>query len=266
MMNNDYFHAESIARDTWRITCSDGGCSSYLLVGDTEGLVIDTGFTVQDLRAFAESLAGRPVNMVASTHGHFDHTAGNGWFPKVFMHAKAVKSGQTPYASLDASHYKTDYPVETVGDGFIIDLGGREIEVLEVPAHSPGSIALLDKRERILFSGDELAEMIPLMYLNVAPPQPYIETHLQNMRKIEKRIDEFSVIWSGHATSPKNADFLYTVIENATRVMNGEEGVPAADVLTDTPADFFLPEPEFKRVATYKDATMLFDLRYLKES
>lgn len=264
-MKNDYFNAESIALDTWRITCADGGCSSYLLAGSNEGLVIDTGFTVQDLRAFAESVAGRPVKMVVSTHGHFDHTAGNGWFPRVFMHANAVKNGQTPYASLDPSLYKTDYPVETVGDGFVVDLGGREIEVIEIPAHSPGSIALLDKKEKILFSGDEVAEMIPLMYLNVAPPQPYVEKHLQNMRKIERRISEFDAIWSGHATKPKTSDFLYTVIENAMRVMNGEYGVPAADTLKNTPADFFLPEPEFKRVATYKDAKLLFDLRYLKE-
>ena len=236
------------------------------LSAPTKDLVIDTGFTVQDLRAFAQSLdGGRPVDMVASTHGHFDHTAGNGWFSKVFMHANAVKSGQTPYASLDPSQYKTDYPVETVGDGFVIDPGGREIEVIEIPAHSPGGIAFLDKKERILFSGDEVAEMVPLMYLNVAPPQPYAETHLRNMRKIEQRIGEFDVMWSGHAAAPKQADFLYTIIENAVRVIDCEEGIPAADVLKDTPADFFLPEPEFKRVATYKGAKLLFDRRYLKK-
>ncbi len=43
-------------------------------------------------------------------------------------------------------------------EGDILDLGNMKLEVLEVPGHTPGSIALFDKEHGILFSGDTLFE------------------------------------------------------------------------------------------------------------
>jgi glyoxylase-like metal-dependent hydrolase (beta-lactamase superfamily II) len=44
----------------------------------------------------------------------------------------------------------------SVGEGDVIDLGDRAFEVLHVPGHSPGSIALFEPRTQILFSGDAI--------------------------------------------------------------------------------------------------------------
>jgi glyoxylase-like metal-dependent hydrolase (beta-lactamase superfamily II) len=41
-----------------------------------------------------------------------------------------------------------------VGDGDVIDLGDRRLEVLHVPGHTPGSIALWEAATGLLFSGD----------------------------------------------------------------------------------------------------------------
>ena len=43
---------------------------------------------------------------------------------------------------------------EALGDGDVVDLGDRAFEVLHVPGHSPGSIALWEANTGLLFSGD----------------------------------------------------------------------------------------------------------------
>jgi len=45
-------------------------------------------------------------------------------------------------------------PTALLHDGDIIDLGGRRLEVICTPGHSPGSMCLLDRQNRILFTGD----------------------------------------------------------------------------------------------------------------
>ncbi|MEM9209684.1 MAG: MBL fold metallo-hydrolase, partial [Pseudomonadota bacterium] len=41
-----------------------------------------------------------------------------------------------------------------VGEGDVIDIGGRQLEILETPGHAPDSICLLDRANRLLFTGD----------------------------------------------------------------------------------------------------------------
>ena len=39
-------------------------------------------------------------------------------------------------------------------EGYVFHLGGRDVEVYETPGHTPGGLSFLDRKERILFSGD----------------------------------------------------------------------------------------------------------------
>jgi glyoxylase-like metal-dependent hydrolase (beta-lactamase superfamily II) len=41
-----------------------------------------------------------------------------------------------------------------VKDGDVIDLGGRKLEVLATPGHTPDSVSLLDRANGLLFTGD----------------------------------------------------------------------------------------------------------------
>ena len=41
-----------------------------------------------------------------------------------------------------------------VGEGDRIDVGGRTLEVLVTPGHAPDSICLIDRENRLLFTGD----------------------------------------------------------------------------------------------------------------
>ena len=45
-------------------------------------------------------------------------------------------------------------PTGTVKDGQILDLGGRKLEVIYAPGHQPSCIMLLDRENKLLFTGD----------------------------------------------------------------------------------------------------------------
>lgn len=255
------FRSKLIHSNTWSI--EGDGCTSYLLVGDKCGLMIDTGFATENLRAYVEGLTDKPVEMVVNTHGHFDHTGGNGWFSHAYMHEMALLTAKTPYPSLDASQYNTDYPVTTVGDGYCFNLGNREIEVIEIPAHSPGSIALLDKKERILFVGDEVDDRIALIWMQ-DEPQPTIEQHIKNMKKLMARRDEFDFVCSGHTGIMVAATIVEDFMENDRRIMAGVEGSPVV-LSDDLPKDFHMPQIEYKLTSVYKGTEIMYDMRYVFE-
>jgi hydroxyacylglutathione hydrolase len=265
-MPDSIFNSKKLCADTWLI--QGDGCSSYLVVGDTYGVMIDTGFSTENIQKYARSLTGKPVKWAANTHGHFDHTGGNGWFEYTYMSAKALEIAKTPYPSKQSLHYPLNYPVTIVGDGDTIDLGGRVLEIFEIPAHAPSSIAFLDRKERILFSGDEVAPTVMLYWMQ-DEPQPTIEQHALNMEKLLKHRQEFDFICSGHGTELEDPSMVEVYLEHDKKIMSGvlqgELMIHRGDHPKDgpDPRDFRMYQIEFKRFSTYKDTHLGFDSRYL---
>ena len=258
-MKSNFFLSRLICPNTWLI--QGDGANSYLVVGDERGVLIDTGFAIENIQRYAQTLTNKPVKMAANTHGHFDHTGGNGWFPCAYMSPRALEIAKTPYPSLDASKYPIDYLVTIVGDGDQINLGHRALEVIEIPAHAPSSIAFLDKRERILFTGDEVDGHVMLVWMQ-DEPQPTIEQHAKNMEKLLQHTGEFDFICAGHEQVMGDASLVEDHLENDRRIMSGMEGVPMVPG-ADGPKDFHIPQIEFKRSSIYKGITLGYDLRYV---
>jgi glyoxylase-like metal-dependent hydrolase (beta-lactamase superfamily II) len=251
-MSNALFRSRPICTNTWLI--QGDGCNSYLVVGETYGMVIDTGFAIENIQAYAQTLVDKPVKIAANTHGHFDHTGGNGWFACAYMSTEALEIAKIPYPSLDATKYSTDYEVIMVGDGDAIDLGTRVLEVIKIPAHAPSSIALLDKKQRILFTGDEVDDIVMLVWMQ-DEPQPTVEQHARNMEKLLARRTEFDFICAGHEQVMGAASLLEDYLENDRRIMAGIEGAQMV-LRDDGPADFHMHQIEFKRTSIYKGTTI----------
>ena len=74
--------------------------------------------------------------------------------------------------------------------------GDRTLEVFEIPAYAPSSIAFLDRRERILFSGDEIAERVMLIWQQ-DEPQPTVRIIRCQSGKVDEIPGEFAYIASG---------------------------------------------------------------------
>jgi len=115
----------------------------YLIELDSTTLLVDPADASPGLAAF---IGERTIDAVVLTHGHFDHIGG-AWAAgeaAVFMHAEDL-------GLLD--EYSPDHgPIDIfLSDGDCVAPG---IDVLHLPGHSPGSIAL--KIEDALFVGDIL--------------------------------------------------------------------------------------------------------------
>ena len=73
-----------ITDNTWVISFMNGSEYMYLLEGNDQALLIDTGYGAGNLKTFVEGLTDKPV-LVVNTHFHPDHSAGNGEFEEVMV-------------------------------------------------------------------------------------------------------------------------------------------------------------------------------------
>ncbi|MCD8369804.1 MAG: MBL fold metallo-hydrolase [Clostridiales bacterium] len=214
-MDEPYFRSYQVAPDTWRIQTD--GDAIYLVIGRREALVIDSGYGCGDLRAYCQSLTDVPVKCIANTHDHFDHTANNAYFDLAYMSAKSQPLATIPFPSFSGIEFPRDYPVHIVTDGDIIDLGDRVLEIFETPDHAVGSICLLDRTQRILFTGDEFMERGKGINGSVLHWKECLE-------KLLSHRSEFDILCGGSGILPGNlVDGQYDLV---CRVLEGEEGEP----------------------------------------
>jgi len=212
-MDEPYYESEEIAPGTWKIVSS--GDWSYLLAGDGQGLLIDSGYGAGNIRAYAEQLCGMPVPWIANTHDHFDHTANDSYFDLAYMSAATAEKATIPFQSFAGIDFPRDYPKKIITTGDIIPLPGREIIVLAVSDHAAGSLCFLDRRERILFSGDELWDFKPLQRSSVAH-------FAKDMGLLEQFRSDYDRIAGGGQI--ESAVIVDNLLRDAERVLAGERG------------------------------------------
>lgn len=189
-----------------------------LIDGEEGAMLIDTGFFYGDLKRIIRALAGEKPLTVVNTHCHLDHTGGNHRFDRVYcceleepqlrtmMSAEAMDR-QIPRFARDPRFRQEDVipwrDYELIGcpDHTVFRLGpDHEVELLFLPGHTEGGCAYLDKKNRILFSGDAL--MAPNQNLGFRgqfhPENMTVTAYHRELKKIIARMGEFDTIFSGH--------------------------------------------------------------------
>lgn len=187
-MDEPYFREEKIAEGTWRILSS--GDYSYLLEGDDEALAIDSGYGAGNIREFMQTLTEKPVRRIANTHHHFDHTANNSYFERAYMSKAGVPLATVPFPSFEGIEFPKNYPITVVEDEGIIPLKGRDLLAISIPDHAVSSMVFLDRKEGLLFSGDEFMPMGK--HLNGG-----LKSWLDNLEKINRYRSEFTKLYGG---------------------------------------------------------------------
>ncbi len=216
---------------TWFINFMNGSENIYLLEGHDKALLLDTGWGTGNLRECVSRLTDKPL-MVANTHFHPDHAAGNGEFEEVFVSAgyvidePAVASDFSPF-DLSQLPYP-DYKKTILHNGDIIDLGGRIIEVIEAgPAHCNSSLFFHDKTENLIFTGDEFEAAQTMLYDNSHNPNaPYdIHERIKNMRSNAETIlslcDKNTWILPNHNGFPIARSYIEDYIKLADAIYAG---------------------------------------------
>lgn len=218
-MDMPCYDVKEIAPGTWQIMSS--GDYHYLLLGDDIGVSIDTGYGAGNLRGYLTGLCGHDVPWVINTHSHFDHTANNCYFDLAYMDRKAFDLASIPYPSFAGVAFPRDYPKSAIGDGDTVPLPGRELEIFQIGDHTADGIAILDRKERLLFTGDEI--MLMGKTLNGS-----VEKWKADLEKLLVHRDEFDRIYGGVGEVP--AEYLDIFHEAACRILAGSPSEPLQEM------------------------------------
>ncbi len=206
--NSAAYTASLINAGFWSI--EEGGVRSFLIEGLDKAMLVDTGFGTGDIKAFAGTLTSLPL-FVINTHTDRDHTGCNDSFEKIVMHPAEVnyyKQKKTEVSTV----------IEFINDGAVIDIGTHRFEVIHIPGHTPGSIALLDREKKLLIGGDSVQTGAIFMF---GEGRDFIE-YISSMQKLDKMKDGFETILASHGDLFISKDIIAELIKAAQMVVDGE--------------------------------------------
>jgi glyoxylase-like metal-dependent hydrolase (beta-lactamase superfamily II) len=175
-LNDAWFEVYKVAADTYAIyePHQSEETIAYLILGKQNAILFDTGMGISDIHRIIEELTKLPV-IVLNSHTHDDHVGGNWQFKTIysmdtkFTRENAKGSVEDAQAEIAPGEICGDLPngfepnayrtrpwkiAKYLSDGEKIDLGGRVIQVLATPGHTPDAITLYDRANGLLFTGD----------------------------------------------------------------------------------------------------------------
>lgn len=211
---------------------------SYLIVGAERALLFDTGLGLVPIRPVVERLTTLPVE-VLNSHTHYDHVGGNAEFERVlaldtpytrantagFSHeelagevAPEALCGEAP-AGADVARFRTRawHPSRLVADGEKLDLGGRTIELLHVPGHTPDAIALLERASGYLWTGDSYYDATIWLYV----PETDLDQYERSMARLAALAPGLQALFPSHNTALADPGQLSKAAEAIAKVRAG---------------------------------------------
>lgn len=200
-----YYRVSKLAEGRFRIY-DPMGVHMDLFVGHEKALLFDTGFGLVNLRDTVREITELPL-IIVNSHGHVDHACGNYQFdepihihpadvPVCEAHHLAYQKNIVLRYAKTAVDFFTGEPVHAItpefdewkylaqpmgnfvplAEGEIFDLGGLQLEVVELPGHTEGSIGLLLKDEKTLYAADAINNNVWLFQPEAAPLSVYRST------------------------------------------------------------------------------------------
>ncbi|MBN1265459.1 MAG: MBL fold metallo-hydrolase [Anaerolineales bacterium] len=249
MNRNDKKKVFRMDEQTWRIVDNLFGATvySYLLCGRNSAVLLDTGMGLTNFKGLTNELTSLPVT-VLNTHGHLDHISSNHQYEEVFLHpadepiilqhsqkefrlntlrqllAEAKMPGwllELPglrglverYASLPECNRR-----KPLFDGMRFDLGGRTLEVIATPGHTPGSVCLLDIERRQIYTGDTCcAQGVLLMFDHSCS----VSTFRDSILRLKAASDRFDLNWPAHHQTPLDHSWMDDYLGCVEQILSG---------------------------------------------
>ena len=211
---------------------------SYLIVGNDRALLFDTGMGISNIQAVVAGLTKLPVS-VLNSHTHNDHVGDNWRFTDIYgmdteftrVNARGSKEdaqaelapdeicGALP-AGFDAKAYATKpfHITHWLHDDDQIDLGGRVLKVISTPGHTPDAIALLDKANGLLFTGDTFYAGPIYLYR----PETDLDAYLASVQKLAALAPHLQLLLPAHNVPVASPSILSKVVIAMEQVRRGE--------------------------------------------
>ena len=205
---------KQIADNFWCI--EQNGVRSFLFLGENEALLVDTCFG-GDLMAVVGEITDLPITLI-TTHGDRDHIGSDEQFDIHFMHPAEFeiyerKNQKSPNA----------YPL---WEGDVFSVGNYKLEVVLIPGHTPGSIALLNREHKFILCGDTVQAHTIYMHGDGRNLQAFY----YSIEKLKALRDQgaFDTVYASHGQLEVPADILEEHLTLAQMLLDGK-AEPVAD-------------------------------------
>jgi len=189
----------------------------YIIEGRDKAILLDVGTKIEDLDKIVAGITSKPITLIA-THVHPDHTGSAiHYFPEIWINA-----ADTVNVPMFMADYKGK--INYLEDGQVFDLGGRQIEVVFTPGHTPGSASFFDLDSHYGFSGDAFGSGNLLLTTNFS-------TLLATTTRIESYMKRHSIekMYPGHYMG-SNPETLQRISDLRTMSEEMIEGIRKGNV------------------------------------
>jgi len=246
MATRSWFELKEIAPGLWSL--SEPGhleeVISYLVLGRDRAALIDTGMGIGDLPAAVSRLTRLPI-LVVNTHADYHHCGANHHYREIAAHAaeaprigkgwsrEEVTDALLPHkiwGPLPPGFDPLQYAVlpsrvtRLLGEGDLVELGGRRLRVLHTPGRAAGSLCLHDENSGTLFTGDTLAPTTIPAWGEGSDPDHL----LASLERLGREAGTVSRVCPGHHLTPLGPDFLAEATTAVSRVRSGASRVEPA--------------------------------------
>jgi len=215
---------------------------SYLILGEERAALIDTGNGIGDIKGLVDGLTELPVTVI-NTHTHGDHIGGNHQFSEVAVYdsgfsrenAKHGRSREQMGHYLDGDMVWKPFPpyfdrdnwrihpfnvTRWLGDGDVVGLGGRELEIMHTPGHSPDSVCILDRANRVFWTGDTFYPAPIYVY----SPTTSLDQFIDSISKIAGLLPHIDWVMPSHNEPRVEKSLIRECHEAAVSIREGTAG------------------------------------------
>ena len=217
---------------------------SYLIAGDRQAMLFDTGMGIGDIRKVTAELTRLPI-VVLNSHTHNDHVGDNWRFETIygmdtdFTRENARGSHEDAQAEItprqicgklpkgfDRKAYATKpWKIKAYKhDGDQIELGGRSLEVIATPGHTPDAISLLDRANGLLFTGDTYYPA-PIWLFR---PETDLKAYGASIRRLAALAPQIKMVLGAHNIPVAHPSVLLDLVSAFELVQRGK--IPATPV------------------------------------
>lgn len=229
---------------------SDSHLVMGLFLGKTKAALIDSGMGMfgTELKDVVAGITDKPViNLL--THGHPDHIGGSVLFDEVYMNcrdedqiprlSKEKRLGDTRMFSHDNPEVQayaeanaidcSGFQYKNMDEGDVFDLGGLTLQILALPGHSRGSLAMYCKELNIACVGDAFSAAVPASIVKDLSEFQKMADHIRHFLEV---VPEDAVLYGGHWVDPIDRNLAVDEMLAAEELAHGQ---------TDEDEEVYLP-------------------------
>lgn len=140
-------------------------CYIYYNEETKDGIIIDpAAFSVSEKKYITKFIEDQKIKIkyIINTHGHIDHILGNK-FAKDYFNVPIFMHQDDLFLIENANEQARLFGIvipsppaidEYITDNTVLKLNGTELKFIHTPGHSPGSVCIIDDKNKNVFCGD----------------------------------------------------------------------------------------------------------------